>query len=165
MFTCSAGGAPPPGPGNATSVLEASPFHFVTSLADATAGATSKTAAASTASLPNRAAFILPSLCCSPASGHGRSVCGLWQLDVRRIFGPRSACASAAELGAKHRAPWAGEKTGLEQERHDLRLADRLAVEALHREPRLAAAPLDVLDQCCKREAQPSLLRLSQRHE
>jgi hypothetical protein len=46
MLMCRAFGAPPAGPGNATSVLIAIRFQCVTSLACAAAGATSATAAA-----------------------------------------------------------------------------------------------------------------------
>src|SRR6266508_5964402 len=57
-----------------------------------------------------------------------------------------------------------GEEACLEQQRHDLRLADRTAVEALDREP-LRAAALHMLDESGERRAQPRLVRLAQRHE
>src|SRR6266511_3563422 len=81
---------------------------------------------------------------------------------------PASSCSRRASsviyLRAKHGAPGTGEETCLEQQRHDLCLADRLAVEAFDREP-LRAALLHMVDERRKRDAQPTLFRIAQRHE
>jgi hypothetical protein len=65
------------------------------------------------------------------------------------------------ELRPEDRAAWAGEEAGLQEERHDLRLADGLAVEALDCESLLRAALLDVLDERGQCDPQPILLRIS----
>src|SRR6266540_1236842 len=93
MLICEAGGAPPAGPGNATSVLVAISFQLVTSLACAIAGAASATAtAASAASQANRVRLIFPSLP-SPTSGRPvssfpRRVPGLHSSFVVSFEGP-----------------------------------------------------------------------------
>jgi hypothetical protein len=69
-----------------------------------------------------------------------------------------------AILGPEHRPPRASDEPGFEQERHDLGLGDRLAVEALDRQP-LAVAGLDALDQCREGGPKPALVRVAQREE
>src|SRR5436190_2726423 len=64
----------------------------------------------------------------------------------------------------KRRSARALDESRVEEERHDRRLADRLAVEALDRQP-LHAGALDVLDQGRESLAQPLVLRLAQRDE
>ena len=61
-------------------------------------------------------------------------------------------------------SPRSGQEPHLQQERHRLRLGDRLAVEALDRKPSDAALP-DVPDERFQGRAQPPLLRLAQRDE
>ena len=72
------------------------------------------------------------------------------------------------KLGAQHRSPRAGEETGLDEQRHDLRLGHGLAVETLDGKPlRLTETRrrANVLDQRSDRGAQPLLVRLAQRDE
>src|SRR5918996_1658380 len=64
----------------------------------------------------------------------------------------------------QHGPPRPREEAGLEEERHDLRLADRLAVEALHRQaPHARAAGMG--DEGLESRPQPGLLGLAQRDE
>jgi hypothetical protein len=65
MLICKAGGAPPAGPRNKTSVLVAIPFHLVTSPAFATAGTASAPIAAATAA-STRARRALTFIACFP---------------------------------------------------------------------------------------------------
>src|SRR5437868_5332427 len=67
-------------------------------------------------------------------------------------------------LGPKDRTARAGEEAGLEEERHHVRLADGLTVEALDRETLRTAAP-DVLDERGERGPQPFLVGLPERDE
>src|SRR6266511_3384000 len=68
------------------------------------------------------------------------------------------------QLRTQHGAARACEESHVEQERHDLRLADRLAVEPFDREA-LRAALLDVFDECAEGDAEPSFLGIAQRNE
>src|SRR5439155_9543832 len=65
---------------------------------------------------------------------------------------------------AKRRAARALDETRVQQERHDRRLRDRLAVDALDCEP-LHARPADVVDQRGESFAEPAILRIAQRDE
>src|SRR5438477_12218046 len=65
---------------------------------------------------------------------------------------------------AKRRAARALDETRLQQERHDRRLPDRLAVETLDCES-LHARPADVVDQRGESFAEPVILGIAQRHE
>src|SRR5438094_6785133 len=65
---------------------------------------------------------------------------------------------------AKRRAARALDESGLEQERHDRRLANCLAVEPLDRET-FHARPADVVDQRGESVAEPAILRIAQRDE
>src|SRR5436190_13269497 len=65
---------------------------------------------------------------------------------------------------AKRRAARSLDETRVQQQRHDRRLRDRLAIEALDREP-LHARPADVVDECRERFAEPVVLQIAQRHE
>src|SRR5215210_590563 len=90
----------------------------------------------------------------------GRSV----QTDERaQPARPEDATASGASWSQDGTAR-ARHEPGLEQQRHDLRVADGLAVEALDGEP-LPAAPFDVGDEGRQRLPEPVLLGLPQRDE
>src|SRR5438067_13880688 len=65
---------------------------------------------------------------------------------------------------AKRHAARALDETRLQQERHDRRLPDRLAIETLDREP-LHARPADVVDERGGGYAEPFFLGIAQRHE
>src|SRR6266511_2434106 len=67
-------------------------------------------------------------------------------------------------LGTQHGTARSSQKAGLEQQRHDLRLTYRIAVETLDREP-LRTTPLHVFDQRGECAAHPGFLRLSKRDE
>src|SRR5215204_1113101 len=67
--------------------------------------------------------------------------------------------AAAAALRSQDRAAGSGEEPCFDEQRHDLRLHDRLAVEALDGEP-LAAAAAHVLHERLDRGPQPFLVRL-----
>jgi signal transduction histidine kinase len=71
---------------------------------------------------------------------------------------------TSRQLGAEDGTARAGEEAGVDQQRHHHRVGDRLAVEALDREP-LGASALHVGDEGGERDAQPLLLRLTQRNE
>ena len=67
-------------------------------------------------------------------------------------------------LRTEHRAPRAGEESGLEEERHHFGLSDGSGVEALDCES-LHPAPSHVLDERGERGPKPCLVRLAQRYE
>lgn len=77
------------------------------------------------------------------------------------VFVPR---VRAVPSGAEDGAARAGDEAGVEQERHDLGLADGLTIEALDGEP-LRAAAFDVRDERLERDTQPLVVRLTQRDE
>src|SRR5213592_5117821 len=93
------------------------------------------------------------------AAGPARGVCGRWEDSAPAVSlnlpegsggSPTAVCIRtwallSNALRSQHGAPRAGDEAGLEQERHDLGLADRLAVEALDGQPLHAGRP-DVLD-------------------
>ena len=68
------------------------------------------------------------------------------------------------ELGPQDGSARARQEARLEEERHQLRLPDRLAVEALDRQP-LASLVLHVLDERSQGRPQPLLVRLTQRDD
>src|SRR5512138_3188558 len=64
-------------------------------------------------------------------------------------------------LGTQHRAPGAGEEAGLDEEVHGFGLGDRLAVEALDREPLRTPRP-NVSHERGERGSQPAVLGVAE---
>src|SRR5204863_8206383 len=74
---------------------------------------------------------------------------------------PKGPCCGPRRLGAEDGAARAGEEARFEEERHDVRLAYRLTVEALDRQA-AAAAGADVRDEGRERRAQPCLVGVAE---
>ena len=94
---------------------------------------------------------------------HVRSTCAARRSSI--LPGRRVVDRGASTLRAQHGAARAGEEAGLDEQRHDLRLGHRLAVEALDREPLRAAARVTCATSAASAGPQPLLVRLAQRHE
>ena len=103
-------------------------------------------------------------MCLTAARGFGASTSSRSPTSTCRRCAARASASPSGTQGLKHGAARPGEEAGLEQQRHDLGLADGVAVEALDREPLRAAAP-HVVDERGERRTQPGLVRLAQRHE
>ena len=65
-------------------------------------------------------------------------------------------------LRTQDRPPRARQEADLDEERHDVALRDRLAVEALNREA-LQASCADLFDERGQRRAEPVLVRIAER--
>src|SRR2546423_6167356 len=85
-----------------------------------------------------------------------------WVADLRST---ETRALVKARLSAQNSPARAGEEPDLEQQRHDLRLADRLPVEALDGETLLPATLLHLLDERDERSAEPAFLGITERHE
>ena len=95
-----------------------------------------------------------------PGVEHVFSAPAFAQATVRHaIFG-----VVLGRLGTENGSPGAGEEAGLEQERHQLGVGNRLAVEALDREA-LPALRLHVLDEGRECGPQPLLVGLAERDD
>src|SRR5205814_5212987 len=98
---------------------------------------------------------------------------GVWRLDRHLLADedlepPR--CSSErisfghGRLGSEHDPTGAREKARFEEQRHHVALADRLAVESLHREP-FDPGLANVVDERHERGPEPALVRISKWYE